>query len=437
MKKEFSKPDGNDKNIIRFGLGVVIAVFVVLGGWMAFAPLASSVVSAGMVSADLNKKTVQHLEGGIVEEILVKNGDFVQEGQTLLKFQNTNASAQLDILKNQYMEALVLEARLESQIASLDALKLTDEIKSLKQTPELLNIINTQKQIFDLKQKMLKNDEVITEQRIAQLSKYKEGISSLINSKSTRLKSIEEEINEWKILFAEKLVDKLKLRELMREKALVEGDIANSKSEIAKSDDQVSELKSQLLARKKDVQDKTYSELVNAKNELSNLKSKLIAAEDVTERLIVKAPISGVVVGMDFHTKGGVISAGKPILEIVPENSKLIVVTRVQTKDIDKVHDGLLADIRFSAFDTRHTNVIEGKVIHVSADSLIDQKTGAPYYEAKIELTPKGYEQVKGYNFNLVAGMPAEVMIKIEDRTALNYLVKPFLDMFSRSFNEE
>lgn len=437
MKNEFSKPDSNDKNVIKFGMGVIIVVFVILGGWMAFAPLASSAVSVGMVSADLNKKTVQHLEGGIVEEILVKNGDFVKENQVLLKFQNTNASAQLDILKNQYLEALVLESRLESQIADLDEMQLSDEIKAQEQTPALLTIIGRQKQIFDLKQKMVKNDELITTQRVAQLSKYKEGITSLINSKATRLKSIEEEISEWKVLFAEQLVDKLKLRELTREKTLVEGDIANSKSEIAKAEEQTSELKSQLLARKKDVQDKTFAESVSNKNELSSLRSKIIAAEDTTQRLVVKAPISGVIAGMEIHTVGGVVAAGKPILDIVPEDSKLVIVTRVETKDIDKVHTGLLADIRFSAFDTRHTNVIEGRVMHVSADSLIDQKSGAPYYEAKIELTSKGYEQVRGYNFNLVSGMPAEVMIKIQDRTALNYLVKPFLDMLSRSFNEE
>ncbi len=437
MRKEFSKPDANDRPIIRLGLSIVITIFVILGGWMAFAPLSSAAVSIGMVSADLNKKTVQHLEGGIVEEILVKNGDFVQEGQILMRFQNTNAFAQLDIFRNQYMEALIVESRLESQIAELNELKLSEEAKKLSLTKELENIIATQKQIFELKQKMIKNDELITEQRISQLSKYKEGINSLVQSKATRLKSIEEEIGEWKVLFAEQLVDKLKLRELIREKTLVEGDIANSKAEIAKSEEQASELRSQLLARKKDLQDKIFTELVSVKNEISGLKSKLVAAEDTTQRLIVKAPITGYVVGMDMHTKGGVIAAGKPILDIVPENTKLIVVTRVETKDIDKVHSGLLADIRFSAFDTRHTNVIEGTVVHVSADSLMDQKSGYPYYEAKIELTQKGYEQIKGYNFNLVAGMPAEVMIKIEDRTVLDYMIKPLSDMISRSFNEE
>jgi len=437
MRKEFSKPDANDKGIIRFGVGIIVAVFVVLGGWMALAPLASAAVSVGMVSADLNKKTVQHLEGGIVEEISVKNGDFVKEGQILVKFQNTNASAQLDILKNQYMEMVALESRLESQIAESNELVLSDAVKHLEQNKALETIIATQKQIFDLKQKMIKNDELITEQRIAQLMNYKDGINSLVSSKASRLKSIEEEIGEWKVLFAEQLVDKLKLRELTREKTMIEGDIANSKAEIAKASEQISELKSQLLARKKDVQDKIFSELVSVKNELSGVKSKLVAAQDTTQRLVVKAPIAGYVVGMEMHTVGGVIPAGKTILDIVPENSKLIIVTRVETKDIDKVHPKLLADIRFSAFDTRNTNVIEGSVVHVSADALVDQKSGMPYYEAKIELTSKGYEQIKGYNFNLVAGMPAEVMIKIENRTVLDYIVKPLSDMVSRSFNEE
>ena len=131
MKREFSKPDANDKSIIRFGVSVIIVIFVILGGWMAFAPLSSAAVSIGMVSADLNKKTVQHLEGGIVEELLVKNGDFVKEGQILMRFQNTNASAQLDIFRNQYTEALIVESRLESQIADLNEIKLSDEAKKL------------------------------------------------------------------------------------------------------------------------------------------------------------------------------------------------------------------------------------------------------------------------------------------------------------------
>lgn len=434
--EEIVKPQSNDRAIIKFGIFVIVLVFIIFGSWMALAPLAGAVVSVGNVSADMNKKTIQHLEGGIVEELLVKDGDCVKEGQTLLKFQNTNASAQLDIFKKQYLENLMVESRIESQIVGIDHIKFSDELKQLETWSNFAEVYTTHKQVFELKQKMLKNDEEITEQRIAQLKKYIEGVSSVIQSRTTRLKSIQEEIGEWKALFAEQLVDKLKMRELMRDQATLEGDIANAKADIAKSEEQISELRSQLLARKKDFQDKAYTDLVTAKNEIAGLKSKIVAAEDTTQRLVVNAPIAGCVVGMEIHTVGGVVQPGKPILDIVPENSQLIVVTRLQTKDIDRVHNGLLADIRFSAFDTRHTQVIEGTVVNVSADSFMDQKTGVPYYEAKVALTPKGFSQVKEYNFNLMAGMPAEVMIKTDERTLLNYLVKPFLDMFSRSFNE-
>ena len=427
----------DDRKIVRFGIGIIIGTFFILGGWASFAPLASTAVAMGFVSADLNKKIVQHLEGGIVEEILVKNGDDVSDGQELIRFKNTNVTSQLEFLQKQYAELRAIESRLESQIKNAFVFTESDALKEIPRTSSFTNVLNTQKEIFELKQKMLKDDEVITTQRIAQLEKYKEGVTSLIQSKALRLKSIEEEMREWEILFAKKLVDKIKLRELSREKTSLEGDFANAKADIAKANEQISELKSQLLIRKKETQDKVYTELVSTKNSIAELGSKLLTYRDIQKRLLVKAPTSGTIVGMELHTQGGVIPPGERILDIVPKNSPLIVVAHLNPKDIDKVHSGLLADVRFSAFNTRHTHVLEGKVINVSADNLIDKKSGMAYYETKIALTDKGLEQLKNYNFDLVAGMPVEVFIKIEDRTMMNYLLKPFFDMFARSFNEE
>jgi epimerase transport system membrane fusion protein len=437
MQKNSVRPNDNDQQLIRFGVTVVIVVFCILGSWMAIAPLSSAIVATGSVSADIYKKTVQHLEGGIVEEILVRNGDTVHEGQVLLKFQNSSVSSQLHILENQYREALVVESRLESQINALSEITFSDELLAQEQTSELNNTLRTQKQIFDLKQKMIINDARITEQRITQLTRYVEGMNALLQSKFIRLQAINEEIEEWKILLAEQLIDKLKIRELMKEKAMIEGDISNSQSEIAKAKEQMNELQSQFLARQKEIQDKTFEELVATKNLLAEIRSKRVALKDTSERLSVKAPISGVVVGLEIHTIGGVITAGKPIMDIVPYNEHLMIYAKIQTNDVDKVHPNQLADIRFSAFNTKYTNVLEAKVVHVSADSLIDQRTGTPYYEVKLELTPKGYTQLQGYQFSLVAGMPAEVMIKTEERTILSYLIKPFFDMLNRSFNEE
>jgi epimerase transport system membrane fusion protein len=328
--KKIEMPSYNDSSVIRFGLSIIFIVFVLIGGWMAFAPLASSSVAVGKVSADLDKKTIQHLEGGIVESIFVKDGDFVKKGDVLLKFQDIQIKGQIEQVNNQI-----------------------------------------------------------------------QGYSSLILSKKNRLASLKEEIDEWNELYKQRLVDKLRIRELQREQNTVEGDIANTSAEIAK------------------------------------LKEQLIVIKDTLKRSSILAPVDGIINGLSINTAGGVLSPGSIILDIVPNNSKLLVVAQVPTTDIDKVKIGLLAEIRFSAFDLKQAHVIKGKVIHVSADSFVDEATGMPYYEAKIEVTKEGIASLKDYNFVLVSGMPAEVMIKIGDRTALSYLVKPFTDMLSRSFNEE
>lgn len=437
MIKQISRPDDNDQRFIYLGLSAIVIVFFIFGGWLALAPLSGAVVAIGNVSADIYKKTVQHLEGGIVEEILVNNGDNVQQGQVLLKLHNAQVSSQARILKNQYLEALAVKSRLESQINGLSEIQFAPELQQEEQTTKMTMMLKTQKQIFELKHKMIVNDEIITQQRMIQLSKYIDGITSLIKGKSIRLIAINEEITEWQILLKEQLIDKIKIRELSKEKATLEGEIANSKADIAKAEEQINELKSQLLARKKEIQDKLLDEFVGIKNNITEIQSKMIAMEDTEQRLIVHAPISGTVVGLEMHTIGGVIGAGKPLLDIVPESSHFVITAKIQNTDIDKVHPNLFADIRFSAFNTRFTHVIEGKVIQVSADRLIDPRSDTSYYEAKLELTPKGYEQLRQYHFELVAGMPVEVMIKTEERTALNYLLKPFLDMISRSFNEE
>ena len=328
--KQITMPSYDDSKIIGFGLSVIFIVFVVIGGWMYYAPLASSAVAVGKVSADMGKKTIQHLEGGIVGSINVKDGDEVKKGDVLLKMDDIKARGQIE-----------------------------------------------------------------------QIEKQINGANSLIETKRKRIESLNEEISEWKKLYEQRLVDKQRIRELKREKNLVQGDILGTKSEIAR------------------------------------LKEQKIVIEDILSRTNILAPIDGTVVGLEIHTKGAIVSPGTSILELIPKDSKLLVIAQVQITDIDKVTTGLLADIRFSAFNLNQAQVVEGKVTHVSADSFIDEVSGAPYYEAKIELTEEGMKNLEINKFFLLSDMPAEVMIKTGERTALSYLIKPFTDMLSRSFNED
>lgn len=328
--EKISMPSNDASLIITFGMSVIFVVFVFLGGWSYYAPLTASSVAVGTVSADLDKKTIQYLEGGIVDSLFVKDGDIVKQGDVLLKFQDIQIRGQIEQINNQI-----------------------------------------------------------------------QGYSALIESKKNRLASLAEEVSEWNELYEQRLVDKLKIRELQREQNNVEGDIANTSAEIAK------------------------------------LREQLIVLEDSLRRTSIIAPIDGVINGLSINTVGGVLSPGSDILDIIPMDSQLIVVAQVQISDIDKVVPGLLSDIRFSAFNLNQAHVIQGEVVYVSADSFIDEASGSPYYEAKIEVTEDGKEKLKEYGFKLVSGMPAEVMINIGDRTPLSYFIKPFSDMITRGFNEE
>ncbi|MEA3383709.1 MAG: HlyD family type I secretion periplasmic adaptor subunit [Campylobacterota bacterium] len=430
MNNKVNMPSSDVKSVISFGLGVIFVVFVLIGGWMAFAPLAASSVAVGKVSAGLNKKTIQHLEGGIIDAIYVKDGDKVKKDQTLIKLKDVQIKAQLDILQSQYEDALGLYARLEAQKNEQKEISFSSELKDK-------NIIKDQTTIFIATNKGIEDEKKISIQRIDQLNNQTDGLNSLILSKKNRMISIDEEILEWNILYKQQLVDKQRIRELQREKNMLQGDLASTTSEIAKIKEQINEIKTQQILRENEFKKDTLNRFVEVKSQLSDLESKIIATKDTLKRTEVLSPIDGVVVGLDFNTIGGVVSPGKPLLELIPQDSKLLVIAQVQTTDIDKVQVGLYADIRFSAFNLNQAHVVEGKVIHVSADNFIDEVTGAPYYEAKVEVTAHGLNQLKNYNFKLVSGMPAEVMIRIGNRTPLSYFVKPFTDMLSRGFNEE
>lgn len=423
-------PSGDDSKVIAFGWGILIVVFVIFGGWMAFAPLSSASVAIGKVSADSEKKSVQHFQGGTISKILIKEGDLVKKDQTLIILDVLQAKAELESYKRQYMDSMASFARLVAQRDDLNSIDFPLEVTDV-------NIIEDHKNIFYTTTKSLKDQKEISQQRVVQLQNQISGLKSLIDVRKNRIISLKEELKEWEVLYAQQLVDKIKIRDINREINSLEGEIASSNAEIAKLGEQINEIKTQQLLTEKEFRNQVLDQIVQVQNIISDLKSKISSLEDVFQKSEIKAPISGNVVGLSTTSEGAVIRPGNDILQIIPENSDLIVTAQVSITDIDKVQVGLLSDIRFSAFNLQQAHVIEGEVIHISADRFTDEATGEPYYEAKIKVTKKGEERLKEYGFKLLPGMPAEVMINIGSRTPLSYFVKPFTDMISRGFNEE
>ncbi len=367
----------------KIGASILFVTFGLFGTWSALAPLDGAALAPGNVTVESYRKTIQHLEGGIVSKIFVRDGDIVKKDAALLEFSDTQPKAELEIVKSQLF---TLEATLVRLKAERDNKTQLEIPHSLLQHPKRDNeVIENEKELFKARLETL-------------------------NGRNEMIASFTSEVTELNELLREGYVDKQRIRELERRKNDLQNQISAYKSEI-------------------------IDQLTQTQTKITDLKERETALEDRLSRTLVKAPEDGMILGMKAHTIGGVIRSGDPILDIVPRSSKLIVEAQVSPMDIDRVALGSTADIRFSAFKTGTTPVIEGKLIHLSADRLTDQQTGMPYYLAKLEVTEKGLKDLA--NLQLLPGMPAEVLIKTGERTLLQYLIQPATDGIAKSFIED
>lgn len=422
----------------RMGMAALFIVFVLFGGWSSVAPLQSSAVAVGEVVVTSNNKVVEHLEGGIVDEILVSEGQSVKQGDVLLKLSDTNSRAELRVAQARLNELLGTEARLIAERMFSDKIvfpgALLEQKKNNKQIQE---VVDGQVDVFVARRDALQGELVIYGQRKEALSEQILGLKTVISNLEARIASFESEVKDWEALYKAQFADKSRLQEMKRSLARLRGEKGSYQSEIAQLKVQIAETQSQVILRKQQFGEKVVSELRNVQAEKVDVQTRLVALKDRLSRVDIIAPVAGRVNGLSVYTIGEVVAPGEQLMQIVPNSTNYAIKAKVMVTDIDKVNPGLIADVRFSAFNTQITHVIEGEVIHVSADKFTDQSSGFEYFEAKVQLTDAGYKQMKDDNIFLLPGMPAEVMIKTGERTLLGYFVKPFTNMFARSFNEE
>ncbi|WP_297966094.1 HlyD family type I secretion periplasmic adaptor subunit [uncultured Campylobacter sp.] len=423
----------SEKGTVNFGIFVIFMLVGVFGIWLGMAPLNSAAVAVGKINVVSNKKIIQHLEGGVVDKIFVKDGDVVKAGDPLVEIKNAALQSEIGIVRADYLRTSAIVSRLEAQKDDANEIKFSDDIRQISGYEE---VANGQISIFNEQKKLLDNEKTILKQRIKQLENQIQGAKAIMSAKKDRIASLNEEIREWERLFKEQLADKVRLRDLNREKTAVEGELAAGTAEIARLGVQINETQGQIALRDRSFKEDILKKLEDAKIRLVDLEQRYNALKDQSERTIVKSPVEGSVVELAFHTIGGVIRPGERIMSIVPDDTDYVVEAKLNVVDIDTVHVGQLADIRFSAFQHKPSFVMEGKITYVSADSVQDN-AGHSYYDIKAELTPEGMKEFDRNEFFIVPGMPVEVMIKTGDRTMLEYILKPFIDMFKRAFNED
>ncbi|MDQ7089172.1 MAG: HlyD family type I secretion periplasmic adaptor subunit [Methylococcales bacterium] len=423
----------DDRPVRRLGYFILFFTLGIFGVWSAMAPIDSSSLATGVVKVKSHRKTVQHLEGGIVKNLWVKDGDKVSIGDRLITLDNTQFKAQVEILRGQFIVKSALNSRLKAERQQKNKIDFS-ALKKLNDV-RVKDAIEGQAYIFKTRKNSYNGEIGLLRQRIKQLGSRVQGLIAQKGSKLTLTVSYKEEIKDLKELLKEGFADKQRLRELQRTHTSLYGEIASLKAEISSTQMQKGETELQIIQTKRKFQEEVAEQLERVNAELLDIGERLHAEEDRVTRTEIIAPENGIILGLEMHTEGGVIIAGRPILDIVPENAVLIIDAQVPLIDIDKVMVGSHAEIRFSAFSSKTTPTMEGVVQKLSADSLINEKTGFQYYQATIGLTKESQDKLG--DLILISGMPAEVLINTGERTLFEYLVQPATNAMARSFIEE
>jgi HlyD family secretion protein/epimerase transport system membrane fusion protein len=411
--------------------------FVCLGGfgtWSALAPLSSAAVTAGEVKVESHRKSVQHMEGGVIREILVHEGDSVQTGQLLMRIDDAQATSAVAVLRSQNDALRAQEARLIAERDGLPAIGFPDDLRTVCASTEGRPLCAAQEKLFANRRQTLHDQIALLGQRADQLRSEIDGRRAQAAADSRQIAMLAEQIKGVEPLVKQELLPRTRLLALQQQVASLEGERGAQLANIAKAEQQIGETQMQAPTLVNQRQAEVSSDLRDTQEKLGGMAEKLRAATDVQHRTDVIAPQAGKVVDLHYFTPGGVLKPGDTILDIVPQHDDMIIESRIRPIDIEPVHVGLPAEIRLIAYNQHFTPVAHGEVTYVSADALVDARTGQPYYLARTRLDRGELDRLK--HVRLEPGMPAQVLIITGKRTLLEYLLSPILDSFSRAFRE-
>ena len=408
------------RSIRRIGYGIALLLLGVIFIWGTVAPIQSAALAPGVVQVEGKRKTIQHLEGGMIAQILVANGEWVEEGQPLLALDTTRTLAERDILQGRLYNQQAAVDRLQAERDNLPAVAFNAMLIEASATDSrAFNAISSERALF-----VARSADHLAEEAV--LVSQRKGFELVMESKQALEESLRQEIADLRELLEEGYVDKQRLRELERARTQILGELADLEVSVEEVGLRVSQLRTRL---KKDVVD----ELSVTLEDLYDIKQQFAAADDKLQRATIRAPVEGTVLNLIPNTIGAVIGSGETLLEIVPMINSLVVDARVSPMDIDRVSIGQAAEIRFSVFKDAY--MVSGILTKLSSDRLIDQETDMPYYSAEIALLEDDLYLLDG--MRLVPGMPAEVLIKTGQRTMLGYITSPMNRTLSRSLIEE
>ncbi len=415
----------------------LIGIFVIgAGTWAAFAPLESAAIAPGTVAPASHRKTVQHLEGGIIAQILVRDGDEVRAGQTLIRLDDTKARTTLAALTGQLWDLRAREARLFAERDGVATIDFPADLLAESSDPTVAAALAGQQKIFETRGSLLEFKTAAIRERINEVHEEIAGHQAEFDALAKRSALLQEEIGGIQELVGKGLERKSRLLELKRDLADMEGRSGDTLAQIAKAKQTIAESEVDILSLQNDRQKDVADDLRETQKKLNELQEQARAATDVLARTEVKAPENGTITELRVHTPGGVLAAGEALLDLVPEADRLVVEAEVRPEDIDRVHPGLPAQIRLLPYKQRRTPPLDATVSYVSADRLVDKHTNQPYFAAKLRVDEQELAAL-GDEVKMVPGMPSQVMIKTGETTVAAYALAPILDSFHRAFSEK
>ena len=425
----------DDTRYARLGWLLMLGGFLGFLGWAALAPLDKGVAVSGKVMVSGHRKVVQHPSGGIVERIDVRDGDKVAAGQVLIRLKETPLLGQAQSLRSQFYGSLASEARLNAERDGVASVSFPVELTALAAEPEVASNLALQRQLFDSRRQALLLDQQGIDESIAGAEAQLRGVRDSQASKVLQRTALAEQLQGLRELAREGYIPRNRLLDSERVYAQVLGSISEDYGRIGQLQRQVLEMRLKIRQLAEEYQKEVRTQLADTRVRTEDLRNRLASAEFELANSQLRAPVAGIVVGLDVFTEGGVIKPGQALMEIVPQGEPLLVEARVPVELADKVHAGLPVELMFSAFSQSTTPRVAGEVMLVSADRQVDERTDEPYYTLRAQVTEAGMAQLAGLQIR--PGMPVEAFVRTGERSMLNYLFKPLLDRTHMALVEE
>jgi HlyD family type I secretion membrane fusion protein len=422
-----------DHLIKRGMLGIVVLMSLVIL-WGMLAPLSGALIAHGTVKVDKERKLVQHLEGGIVQEILVADGQYVKQGQPLLVIADAKVDASVDALRHELDAELMRGARLLAERDGAAIMILPAELKDRASAPDVAELFRTEQHLFQSHRDSLSQQISILNHQITEAGQEIAGWDGQYQSGQRSLDLMQQELKTNEQLLDKNFISKNRISELQRQAAEYQTRLESYTAEQARARQKKLDMELQIVKLRAGYMQSSASELEDSTRKVNQLRERLRPSLDAQSRKVVRASVAGQIVDLKVHTSGGVVAPGATLMEIVPDNQELIIEAKIPVEGIDELHLNMLAEIRLSAYQQRTMQLLQGTVTYISADRLVDEVSHQPYYSIDIKVDAASLDAAG--NIRLVAGMPAEVYLKTADRTVLDYLLAPITQSLRRGMRE-